>query len=501
MPSQESLWTRELSPLREVSRATPEQVRLTGEGISHAHRLSQQHAQVELGERFVYARVYDSRIDRLWLNWPEDIVDTNPTEVKRARTEDLSEKEQMQEYAMLANLAYARFEKVNHLSGMNLKNLKVQEVNLDIAGIDFTKFTTNNKGKFVISDTTQLSLDERFVMGYLNKQDTPNGWGDTNSIADTDDRNIRDIVDVALLRNKQELSRMAGERGKMQMFADASDILGQNTLTDGWKDYSSNNTPTIEEQQIQQYTDFIESNRPRIQEALIRLKEHKTSEYQKQFKEFQEKWDFKVLAYYPEDWSKDTGWFQCVLLEKDGKKIFSIAGTQLTDVGDLGSDFAILFDRVPQTQTKRMIDFYKTHIRPDERVTIVGHSLGGTLGQIGSSIYGNGSNLKTYTFNAPGAKNLQTSLDPSDPYQKEFQNFTKNKESDSIWEMITNVKWDRGLSFIADRGVDIGNYRIDVHTSSHSISAIIEAMRRAERLERYNINDKKYIESPININP
>ncbi|MDD2566316.1 MAG: hypothetical protein PHZ26_03380 [Candidatus Gracilibacteria bacterium] len=172
----------------------------------------------------------------------------------------------------------------------------------------------------------------------------------------------------------------------------------------------------------------------------------------------------------------------------------SIAGTQLSDFGDLKSDFAILFSRLPEAQTKSMIDFFKRSanlLSPKDELVIVGHSLGGTLSQVASSIYGDTYNLsETYTFNSPGAKELSVSDDFSDPYSKDLQNFTKNRNHDSIGEKVVNVKGSEGSSFISEKGVDIGRYRIDVKSSSHSINAILEAAKEAKELKRYDLKDK-----------
>lgn len=487
---------------------TPDQVQDISNSFKIAKLTTERNYQTEALWKQNFDNYFTKNLDKIWQTWevwyaeteskPKESVKpvgvVNPEEVKQTRNEGLSEKEKVKQYGTLANLSYAKFEKIDRTWETSLQNLKVKEASLDIASIDFTKFDIDSNGNLAISDLSKLSPDERFILAYLKNQDGFKDWSNRGIAINTNDRNISDVIDVALFRNKQELSRIAKQKETPLRLADAS-----TTLSDAGKWYGMDTSSlTAEEQKIQRYTDFIEANRPRLSEALVKLKENKTSEYRKQFENFQEKWDFKVLAYYPEEWSKDTGWFQCVLFEKDGKKILSIAWTQITDIWDLKADFAILFWNVPETQTKRMIDFFRNNLKWNDSVTIVGHSLWGTLSQIGSSIY---TSAETYTFNSPGAKELKVSIKEWDDYEKEFGDFTNNRKSDIIDEKITNVKWSEGFSFIAEKGVDIWKYRIDVKTSSHSISAIIEAIRNVERLEKYNINDKKYIESPININP
>lgn len=411
---------------------------------------------------------------------------TKTPEVKQSKTESLSEKEKVKQYGTLANLSYAKFEKVEGAWETSLQNLKVKEVNLDIASIDFTKFQVDSGWKLSVLNPDKTSPEEMFIVSYFNNQDNFKN-GNWNMIVDTNDRNISDIIDVALFRNSQELDRIAKLKQTPVQFADASSAIWDTSTTKSdagnWYDLNRSGL-SEEERKVQKISQFIEANRPKLNETLIKLKESKTSEYQSQFKEFQEKWDFKVLAYYPEKWDKDTGWFQCVLFEKDWKKILSIAWTQLSDIWDVKADFAILFWKVPETQTKRMIDFFKKKLNPNEEVTIVGHSLWGTLSQIWSAIFGS---AETYTFNSPWAKELSVSVDPNDPYKKELQDFTKNRNYDSIGEKITNVKWSEGFSFIAEKGVDIWNYRIDVKTSSHSITSILEAVEKVDKLTKNKV--------------
>lgn len=480
----------------EKRETTPEQLLQTQQNIFSSNQFYQKHTQLENHKKQIFLAKYTENLNKIWDNWFEESKkETYSKPEVQVKPKELNEKEKIGEYAMLANLAYARFEKIDKIWETNLPNLQIKEANLDVAWIDFTKFDIDNKWKFIITDTNKLSSDEKFIVSYFNNQNNFKDWENKSITADKDDKNISDIIDVALFRNKQELTILAWERLKSQMFADAWNIIKQNMVTDIWNDYRQDNTPTQEEQKIKKYTEFIDKNRLKLEKTLIKLKESKTSEYQKQFNDLKEKWDlnsFKILAYYPEENSKNTWWLQCVLFEKNWKKILSIAWTQLTDIWDIKSGFSILFGKIPETQTKRMIDFFKNNLNSNEQITIVWHSLGWTLSQIWTSIYWNNWNIETYTFNSPGAKNMDVSINPNDSYQKELQNFTNSRNSDIIGKSIINVKWKKWFSFIADRWVDIWDYRIDIETSSHSISAIIEAIGKVERLVKVRTDNTEW---------
>jgi hypothetical protein len=257
------------------------------------------------------------------------------------------------------------------------------------------------------------------------------------------------------------------------------------------------NWPNINESQIlQKYREFLQEHRGKLTEILSRLKWEKKTDYEKQFEKLKEKWDFKILAHYPEENSDDKSGFQCVLFEKNGKKILSITGTQLTDVKDIGADIDLYNWKLPEAQVKSLINFCRKHLNGNEKVAIVWHSLWWALAQIGTSIYWSS---ETYTFNSPGARNLEVSVKEGDPYTKELRDFTNNRNSDTIAERITNVKGIEWSSPISDLWVDIGKYRIDINTSSHSIDKILKAMEKVDRLVKYRLekegkqdNIKKY---------
>lgn len=468
--------------------------------IDNSKRLVQEHYLKEKWEINNFKDSYNKILNSWsWPDWFDNIsnhqeskkllpskpIQNNPEIRTVKQNNNLSEKEKIWQYAILANLAYARFEKVNNDWTVDINNLKVKEASLDIAWIDFTKFNIDSSWKVTAHNSNKLSPDEKFILKYLGSID--NSYDDTKNRG-TNDRNVSDIIDMALFRNKQRTQELANQKDNYPKIADSRNIL---TDIDKWYNISRlpSNDIIEEESRLYRSTLFIETNKPKLTEALIRLKESKSSEYQKQFEDFKEKGQFKILAYYPEEWAKDDGWFQCTLFEKDWKKILAIAWTQITDCWDIGSDLSILIGKVPETQTKRMIDFFKKHVSWNEKITIIGHSLWGALSQIGTAIYGNSWKIEeTYTFNSPWAKNLTINTNNDDPYINYLQNFTKYKEYGNIWELVTNVKWSEGVSPIAWKWVDIGKYRVEVETISHSILAVIEAIEKADVLVRKKVD-------------
>lgn len=429
----------------------------------------------------------------------------NTTEVGTPTKEEKAELEKAKEYAMIANLAYAKVERVDKGKEMTLSNLKVKEVSLDIASIDFTKFTVESNGKLSAPNEKDLTPDEAFVLANFNNPDVYNQSPKT-MITDTNDKNVSDVIDVALFRNNQKLDELRKASPSSHNTLASLDIdtdisnTGNTILSDvggnilDASQWFSLNWPNINESQIlQKYREFLQEHRGKLTEILSRLKWEKKTDYEKQFEKLKEKWDFKILAHYPEENSDDKSGFQCVLFEKNGKKILSITGTQLNniydaDTGDLGADIDLYNWKLPEAQVKSLINFCRKHLNGNEKVAIVWHSLWWALAQIGTSIYWSS---ETYTFNSPGARNLEVSVKEGDPYTKELRDFTNNRNSDTIAERITNVKGIEWSSPISDLWVDIGKYRIDINTSSHSIDKILEAMEKMKWLKKKKVDEKE----------
>lgn len=485
----------------EKERKLSERQKEVTESYKYAVNLANYHAWIETTARDITEQRYDEllklpnyafgdnslfldrlrtpELNNLSLNNPPKKETINIAEKPHTPRETLSEKEKVKEYAVLSNLAYATYEKVDKNGWVDISNLKVKEVNLDIASIDFTKFKIESNGKLSAIDKSKITPDEDLVLSYFNESQKAYQEPWKTIITDTNDKNIADIVNVALFKSKQELDSL-----QRTNLADNSTVISD--LGKEYIDMRSNNNET---QRIERFAEFIQNNRPKLNEALLRLKESKTGEYQQQFDSLK---GFEILAHYPEEGSKDTSGFQCVLFEKDGKKILSIAGTQLNSVinadwKDVWADIDLFNWKIPEAQVKAMIDFFRRNLKGDEKVSIVGHSLGGALAQIWTAIY---SSSETYTFNSPWAKELKVSIKEGDPYEKELRDFTNNRNSDTIAESITNVKGIEWSSVIADLWVDIWKYKIDIDTSSHSINKILEAIEKVDKLVKKRVDDK-----------
>lgn len=435
-------------PEKKVGReTTPENLEVFSSAFEKINKMTKANYEKEGKEKEIFDKHFTKNFDKIWRTceiWDveikENTVNFTETKMTKWESEKTIEKQQLLEYATLANLAYATFEKVNKDWWTTFGNLKVKDANLDFASIDFKKFENLDKyWKIDVLKIPNLNDDERFIVSYVNSH----------------------IVDTT-------------NEKKLVQFASAE--IKKDTMTDAIKDYWIKWVKLSE-------TEQKEVNKILTKEALIKLKEKKTSEYSIQFEKLKQKWDLKVLAFYPEEGSKDTGWFQCTLFENNWKKILSIAWTN--DIQDWGADFNIWRWKIPETQTKRMIDFFEKHLNWSENITVVGHSLGWNLSQIATSIYWDTSKVKeVYTFNCPGAKELEFSLKPDDKYKKEFDNFANNRKSDTIEKKITNVKWI-WYSPISEEWVDIWNYRIDVNTTSHSIIDVIKAIEGMDKIVRY----------------
>ena len=91
------------------------------------------------------------------------------------------------------------------------------------------------------------------------------------------------------------------------------------------------------------------------------------------------------------------------VLRKDNEIIVCFRGTELSDNGDLRNDIAMLFRRIP-IQAKYALNIYDSikETYPDCKITVIGHSLGGSLAQIVGAM----RDVKAVTFNAFGTLDI-----------------------------------------------------------------------------------------------
>ncbi|WP_170000949.1 Mbeg1-like protein [Campylobacter sp. RM16189] len=107
--------------------------------------------------------------------------------------------------------------------------------------------------------------------------------------------------------------------------------------------------------------------------------------------------------------------FQATAFEKENEIVIAIRGTEaLNEFWDdlLIADGSLALNYMPNSQAGSMIDYIngiadilKTYKQTGKNITIVGHSLGGTLAQIASKMYPSLFD-NCYTFNSPSGNNL-----------------------------------------------------------------------------------------------
>lgn len=420
-------------------------------------------------------------------------IEQNPQNVPKS----VETKEKLIDYWILSNLAYAKFDKIDATKRISLENLKPREVSLDLLWIDFTKFEVKD-WILIRQEWKSLNHDEESLLSYLSKQDNYN----INDFRITeDDYNINDFFKVAEHQNNKEKTEIASLISKTTYANIPKNIYNKinypqysEIISDWWIGNFKITDPKLLDQQrkINENIEFIEKNKKVISKWLIELREDKKSEYMIQWTSFKEKYkDVKILSYYPENKEEEKSWFQCVLFEKWWKKILSIAWTQITDFWDIKADFSLLRWKLPERQTKSLIDFFnKNNITKNDNLVIVWHSLWWALSQVATSIYWPWKDdkspkdsyniLEAYTFNSPWVRDVSVTewKDLDENYKKEFEKFTKNRLNDIIEEKITNVKWTKWLSLIAGLWNDIGFYEINLKNfSSHSIVELINYLK------------------------
>ena len=100
--------------------------------------------------------------------------------------------------------------------------------------------------------------------------------------------------------------------------------------------------------------------------------------------------------------NKDTG-FHAEVLAKGNDVIVAYRGTTLASIKDIKNDYAMARKNIPAQATDaiKVYDQVKQDY-PNSEVTVTGHSLGGSLSQIVSSVRG----CEAVTFNAYGTKDM-----------------------------------------------------------------------------------------------
>lgn len=254
----------------ERKEVTPEQVDNRRQDAEQSLRITQDHYKVQKTDQMICTDTYNNNLEDLfsWLMSAKEFSlkldlaalqtqkpqeNLKPIEIQKPKSEKLSEKEKVLEYWALANLAYAKYEKVDIAWDNSLNNLKVKEVSLDIGWIDIKKLWIDSNWSFIADDTHKLTPDEKFICDNFDKVDVV-AQDMTNN-----DVNLTEIIDVALVRSNQDLQRIAMERLKPIVLAEV-----KTTTSDAGSWYSSKERLDDEEAQLIKTKQFIKTNRPRL---------------------------------------------------------------------------------------------------------------------------------------------------------------------------------------------------------------------------------------------
>ena len=177
--------------------------------------------------------------------------------------------------------------------------------------------------------------------------------------------------------------------------------------------------------------------------------------------------------------------FQSTLYKSvDNKKILGIRGTEveisINSLSDLYNDLQLALAGV-NLQELDLERYYNKLIAqgiisPNEKITVVGHSLGGYLAQILTLKHPEVVN-NTYTFNAPGIGGLPGTLLNA----LGIENFYNPK--------ITDVVAKDGLSLIAGTGLNAGQ-EIEVSGETHFIAPMTKILYFYDEMIKNGVSEK-----------
>lgn len=365
-----------------------------------------------------------------------------------SQIEEENKKAKLEKYSQLANVAYSDFKVESDWK------LAVKDVKLD--PLSFIHLWDIIKWKY----NWELSEDELFVKNYVSNPKN----------IELAKRQVEENIYITNLPQDIEWIITLNDKVKPTVLANLDDKYTNSPKTD-IIEWIPINTP------LTQVDKVLWAN------ALKELKWEKIVEMWDSLKKLWE--EFNILDYYPKGNEKNESGFWAVCLEsKTGEIYIAIRWTELSDFWDLKADLSLMFKRVPKNQTASMIDFINRaleKIPKDKKVNIIWHSLGWALTQIATTIYRD-IVWESYTFNSPWAKNLSTSLNENDPYFKSLQEFMTNKDSSNVSRLVTNVRWEKWISLIANLWVDIWDYEIVLKDlSSHSIVATYEYIHNLDK--------------------
>ncbi len=107
---------------------------------------------------------------------------------------------------------------------------------------------------------------------------------------------------------------------------------------------------------------------------------------------------YKVL-----DIKNEANGFQALVLQKGNDIVICYRGTEGLNKKDLGNDLE-MFRRMIPSQARNALDLYDEYRRdyPNYNITVIGHSLGGSLAQIVGTL----RDVTAVTFNAFGTRDI-----------------------------------------------------------------------------------------------
>jgi len=384
---------------------------------------------------------FESRLQEL--QQQEKTPEPNQYETQK-ETETLSEKEKIIKYAQISELAYWEYETTD--------NWEVQ-----LTGINLDPLSYPNIKNIFNSSPENLTPDEQTLYAFI--QENKNNYNLNYKV----DNNISNILKLAWYETNS------------------------NNIASLWDNIPSWITDNLREQQL-------------IIAWLLSIKEQKQTKNQEWLDKLKQ--DYDIIDYYPKWQDRNESWFQAVALEDKGwNKHISICWSQLTDIWDIWEDMVMLVWHLPIRQTIDLIKFVERNTKDLwewEKLRIMWHSLWWALSQIATTMYADQVE-EGYTFNSPGAKELEayvevieeelakdTTLTDNDKELiiAKFKEFWYNKDSNKIVydkqnspgsELITNVAWIKWLSPTANLWEDIWDYSIELkELASHWIRKLIK---------------------------
>lgn len=369
---------------------------------------------------------------------------------------EVSEKEKIIIYWILSNLAYSEFKTITEPWEAETKKLSIKSVKLDPLSFP------NIDKIFDTPKPQNLTAEEQVLYWYIQE----------NKEKNIDNTNLQIASDIKDILRFSKFEDWTNKYAKL-------DDKYRDTLTD-----------VIPNSYLK--VDINKQNQAKlITKGLEHLKKEKIVENWKILEQLN--WEFEIVDYFPNENNKNdlqrNSWFWAICLkDKEWNTYFAIRWTELKDWWDLVADIGLVFKRIPEDQTKDMVDFVDRNIKnldPKEKFRVLWHSLGWALTQILTSIYKDRID-ESYTFNSPWAKDLKVeAIEKTGNYFAKFESFEYNKNSNQTWELITNVAWTSWLGFTSNLWEDIWNYKVDLEwLSSHSI---VELIKHVENMDEKDV--------------